>query len=113
VCADLLPHRIALSGAKRPQMHDAERVHRHKDENRPDADPADRIAGQVLGSRGQRPDVFTEVEISFYLLRRPLGVKTHRHGRQGACIAGARGARGALDAGDARGALGAGGAEGC
>jgi translation initiation factor 2 gamma subunit (eIF-2gamma) len=37
---------------------------------------ADRLVGQVLGMRGLLPDVFVEVEISFYLLRRLLGVKT-------------------------------------
>jgi len=37
---------------------------------------ADRLVGQVLGLRGQLPEVFTEVEISYYLLRRLLGVKT-------------------------------------
>ena len=30
---------------------------------------------QVLGHRGHLPDVFTEIEISFYLLKRLLGVK--------------------------------------
>lgn len=37
---------------------------------------ADRLVGQVLGLKGQLPDVFSEVEISYYLLRRLLGVKT-------------------------------------
>lgn len=37
---------------------------------------------QVLGLRGQLPDVFTEVEISFYLLRRLLGVKAQEGGKQ-------------------------------
>lgn len=37
---------------------------------------ADRLVGQVLGLRDRLPDVFTEVEISYYLLRRLLGVKT-------------------------------------
>lgn len=36
---------------------------------------ADRLVGQVLGLRDHLPDVFTEVEISYYLLRRLLGVK--------------------------------------
>lgn len=31
---------------------------------------------QVLGLKGRLPEVFTELEISFYLLRRLLGVKT-------------------------------------
>lgn len=37
---------------------------------------ADRLVGQVLGLRNHLPEVFTEIEISFYLLRRLLGVKT-------------------------------------
>ncbi len=37
---------------------------------------ADRLVGQVLGEVGQLPDIFTELEISFFLLRRLLGVKT-------------------------------------
>jgi len=36
---------------------------------------ADRLVGQVLGHKGHLPDVYTKVEISFYLLRRLLGVK--------------------------------------
>jgi translation initiation factor 2 subunit 3 len=36
---------------------------------------ADRLVGQVLGLKGNLPDVFTEVEVSYYLLRRLLGVK--------------------------------------
>lgn len=36
---------------------------------------ADRLVGQVLGNPGKLPDVFTELEISFFLLRRLLGVK--------------------------------------
>ncbi|EWM27044.1 eukaryotic translation initiation factor 2 subunit 3 [Nannochloropsis gaditana] len=43
---------------------------------------ADRLVGQVLGLRGQLPDVYTEVEISYYLLRRLLGVKTQDGGKQ-------------------------------
>jgi len=43
---------------------------------------ADRLVGQVLGTRGNLPDVFTEVEVSFYLLRRLLGVKTSDGGKQ-------------------------------
>jgi len=37
---------------------------------------ADRLVGQVLGDRGQLPEIFVELEISFFLLRRLLGVKT-------------------------------------
>jgi len=36
----------------------------------------DRMVGQVLGAVGSLPDIFTELEISFYLLRRLLGVRT-------------------------------------
>lgn len=37
---------------------------------------ADRLVGQVLGAVGKLPAIFTELEISFFLLRRLLGVKT-------------------------------------
>ncbi len=37
---------------------------------------ADRLVGQVLGEVGALPDVFTELEINFFLLRRLLGVRT-------------------------------------
>lgn len=43
---------------------------------------ADRLVGQVLGLRGHLPDVFAEIEISYYLLRRLLGVKTSDGGKQ-------------------------------
>lgn len=43
---------------------------------------ADRLVGQVLGLRGQLPDVYSEIEISYYLLRRLLGVKTSDGGKQ-------------------------------
>lgn len=43
---------------------------------------ADRLVGQVLGLRDHLPDVFTEVEVSFYLLRRLLGVKTQEGTKQ-------------------------------
>mmetsp|Transcript_7817 Transcript_7817/g.25668 ORF Transcript_7817/g.25668 Transcript_7817/m.25668 type:complete len:467 (-) Transcript_7817:310-1710(-) len=43
---------------------------------------ADRLVGQVLGLAGHLPDVFIEVEISFYLLRRLLGVKTQEGSKQ-------------------------------
>jgi translation initiation factor 2 subunit 3 len=36
----------------------------------------------VLGLRGHLPEVFTEVEISYYLLRRLLGVKTQEGSKQ-------------------------------
>lgn len=37
---------------------------------------ADRLVGQVLGAVGQLPDVYTELEINYFLLRRLLGVKS-------------------------------------
>ena len=37
---------------------------------------ADRLVGQVLGEVGQLPDILVELEISYFLLRRLLGVKT-------------------------------------
>jgi len=37
---------------------------------------ADRLVGQVLGEVGKLPEIFSELEISFFLLRRLLGVKT-------------------------------------
>ncbi|XP_071112393.1 eukaryotic translation initiation factor 2 subunit 3, Y-linked [Haliotis cracherodii] len=37
---------------------------------------ADRMVGQVLGAVDALPDIYTELEISFFLLRRLLGVKT-------------------------------------
>lgn len=43
---------------------------------------ADRLVGQVLGLRGQLCDVYAEIEISYYLLRRLLGVKTSDGGKQ-------------------------------
>ena len=36
----------------------------------------DRLVGQVLGSVGQLPVIYCELEITYYLLRRLLGVKT-------------------------------------
>lgn len=43
---------------------------------------ADRLVGQVLGIKGKLPHVFAEIEISYYLLRRLLGVKTSDGGKQ-------------------------------
>ncbi len=37
---------------------------------------ADRLVGQVLGAVGKLPQIYTELEISYFLLRRLLGVKT-------------------------------------
>merc|ERR1712122_201106 len=36
---------------------------------------ADRMVGQVLGSVGALPDILIELEVSYYLLRRLLGVR--------------------------------------
>jgi translation initiation factor 2 subunit 3 len=33
------------------------------------------LVGQVLGAPGKLPNIFTELEINFYLLRRLLGIK--------------------------------------
>lgn len=43
---------------------------------------ADRLVGQVLGLSGQLPDVYSSIEVSYYLLRRLLGVKTSDGGKQ-------------------------------
>lgn len=37
---------------------------------------ADRLVGQILGSVGALPEIFIELEISYYLLKRLLGVRT-------------------------------------
>eukprot|EP00736_Rhodelphis_marinus_P012389 Rmarinus@m.3534 len=37
---------------------------------------ADRLVGQVLGERTHLPDIYVELEINFFLLRRLLGVKS-------------------------------------
>ena len=37
---------------------------------------ADRLVGQVLGSPGKLPDIYSELEVNYFLLRRLLGVKT-------------------------------------
>lgn len=37
---------------------------------------SDRLVGQVLGYAGQLPDIYTEMEVAYYLLRRLLGVKS-------------------------------------
>lgn len=36
----------------------------------------DRLVGHILGAVGTLPDIFTDIEISYYLLRRLLGVRT-------------------------------------
>lgn len=47
---------------------------------------ADRLVGQVLGLRGRLPEVYQEVEVSFYLLKRLLGVRTAEVGGRGAKV---------------------------
>lgn len=37
---------------------------------------ADRLVGQVLGAVGHLPQIFIELEVSYYLLKRLLGVRT-------------------------------------
>lgn len=50
---------------------------------------ADRLVGQVLGEVGNLPDVFSELEINFFLLRRLLGVRAkegEKAGKVGVCM---------------------------
>lgn len=44
---------------------------------------ADRLVGQVVGAPGHLPDVFNDIEVSYFLLRRYLGVRTEGDQRQG------------------------------
>nr|GMD80611.1 eukaryotic translation initiation factor 2 subunit gamma-like [Ipomoea batatas] len=44
---------------------------------------ADRLVGQVLGEVGSLPDIFSELEVNFFLLRRLLGVRTKESEKQG------------------------------
>ena len=37
---------------------------------------ADRLVGQVLGEIGALPEIYTEIQINFFLLRRLVGVRT-------------------------------------
>jgi len=43
---------------------------------------ADRLVGQVLGEVGKLPEIYIDLEISFFLLRRLLGVKTEGDAKQ-------------------------------
>lgn len=45
---------------------------------------ADRLVGQVVGSKGDLPSIYTDIEINYFLLRRLLGVKTD--GQKGAKV---------------------------
>lgn len=47
---------------------------------------ADRLVGQVLGEIGALPDIYTEIQIKFFLLRRLVGVRTEGD-RRGARVA--------------------------
>merc|ERR1719171_2530806 len=44
---------------------------------------ADRLVGQVLGHPGKLPNIFVEIEVKYYLLRRLLGVKTEGDAKAG------------------------------
>ncbi|PNW86851.1 hypothetical protein CHLRE_02g098450v5 [Chlamydomonas reinhardtii] len=44
---------------------------------------ADRLVGQVLGQVGALPDVYSELEVNFFLLRRLLGVRSKEGEKQG------------------------------
>ncbi|KAL2921863.1 Eukaryotic translation initiation factor 2 subunit 3 [Bienertia sinuspersici] len=44
---------------------------------------ADRLVGQVLGEVGSLPDVYVELEVNFFLLRRLIGVRTKGNEKQG------------------------------
>ncbi|KAK7679381.1 hypothetical protein QCA50_017600 [Cerrena zonata] len=46
---------------------------------------ADRLVGQVVGSKGNLPSIYTDIEINYFLLRRLLGVKTDGQ-KQGAKV---------------------------
>src|SRR5262249_51445788 len=37
---------------------------------------ADRLVGHILGLRGKLPDIYAELEVNYFLLRRLLGVKS-------------------------------------
>lgn len=43
---------------------------------------ADRLVGQVLGAPGALPEVYSELEINFFLLRRLLGVRSKEGEKQ-------------------------------
>jgi hypothetical protein len=48
---------------------------------------ADRLVGQVLGQIGELPNVYSELEINFFLLRRLLGVRS-KEGEKGSKVCG-------------------------
>lgn len=43
---------------------------------------ADRLVGQVLGAVGKLPEVYAELEVNYFLLRRLLGMKTEGDSKQ-------------------------------
>lgn len=43
---------------------------------------ADRLVGHVLGAKGHLPEVYCELEVNFFLLRRLLGMKTEGDSKQ-------------------------------
>ena len=43
---------------------------------------ADRLVGHVLGEVGKLPDVYVELEVNFFLLRRLLGVRSKEGEKQ-------------------------------
>ena len=42
---------------------------------------ADRLVGHVLGLKGKLPEIYIELEVNYFLLRRLLGVKTEKDGK--------------------------------
>ena len=59
------------------------------------------MVGQVLGAVGALPDIYIELEISYFLLRRLLGVRTEGD-KKGAKVSGTGGR--VWTAGDKKGA---------
>ncbi|KAI3637214.1 hypothetical protein MIR68_004920 [Amoeboaphelidium protococcarum] len=43
---------------------------------------SDRLVGQVLGARGTLPEIYTELEITYFLLRQLLGVRSTTENKQ-------------------------------
>ncbi|CAF4320252.1 unnamed protein product, partial [Adineta steineri] len=48
---------------------------------------SDRLVGQVLGEVGTLPDIYSQIQITYFLLRRLVGVRTEGD-RRGARVAG-------------------------
>ena len=68
------------------------------------------MVGQVLGAVGALPDIYTELEISYFLLRRLLGVRTEGD-KKGAKVrrGGGEGGEGEGGEGEGEGGEGTGG----